>query len=226
MRLLSLLFSLISLAVCAFGQTAQTFNFDPANPVFPVVTVTPVVNTTAPTVLQVGPIGSTTWSYAVVAVQPNPAYHTAASPAGSVLNGAASLSASQYNVISWPVIAGATTYDVYRTVVGTSPTTTGKINTSPVTTNTFTDAGQNADGSTPPSTNTTGGGSFQSITPATIVGPTAVTGGSMSFGVSTADPVNGLLSTQPGVKIQIAGQVASPLLLPQCTAVRTTYCHY
>src|SRR4029077_144579 len=59
-----------------------------------------------------------------------------------------------YNALTLTAVTGATSYDIYRTVAPTSPSTTGKIgNTTALT---FNDPGLAGDATTPPATNTTG----------------------------------------------------------------------
>lgn len=67
----------------------------------------------APTVTATGATGTTQYSYYVVARGLVP-YR--ASLVGTVNNGNATLTGSNYNAISWPAVGGATGYDVIRTL--------------------------------------------------------------------------------------------------------------
>lgn len=107
---------------------------------------TPAVPTVTPT----GTAGAANYSY-LIAARPGDGSHTPASAAGSTSTGNATLSNSNYNALSWAAIAGAATYDVYRTVGGGSA---GKI--ANVLTNSYNDQGAAGDSSTAPTTNTTG----------------------------------------------------------------------
>jgi hypothetical protein len=83
-----------------------------------------------PTVTFNGTTGTAaTWSYKIVAVAANGGT-TPASTAGSIsASDNTTLSTSNYNIIQWSPVAGAVNYKVYRTAVGTSPSTTGLIAT-------------------------------------------------------------------------------------------------
>jgi len=120
----------------------------------------------APTITNVGAAGAATWTYKIVARNGAGATlgTTAASAAGSTTTGNATLTSANYNVVTWPSVVGAAFYDVYRTVAGTSPTSTGLIgsvassivaNTGlQMSTYTFNDTGVAGDGTTAPTTNT------------------------------------------------------------------------
>ena len=69
-----------------------------------------------PTITPQGTTGATTYSYKIVAKAQNGV--SAASAAGSTATGNATLSTTNKNLIAWVAIAGATVYDVYRTVGG------------------------------------------------------------------------------------------------------------
>lgn len=107
----------------------------------------------APTVTPIGTHGASTWTYKIVAKLSDGTV-TAVGPAGSTAVGDDVLDSTNKNSLAWTAVTGAATYDVYRTVVGVSPTTTGKI--ANVSTNAYIDAGAAGDSSTPPSFNTTG----------------------------------------------------------------------
>ncbi len=81
-----------------------------------------------PTVVQVtgATAGTTTWTYKVSAILANGVY-SLESTGGSVTTGAAILSASQGNKITWTAVTGATLYAIDRTAAGGTPSTTGFI---------------------------------------------------------------------------------------------------
>lgn len=80
----------------------------------------------APTVTPTGATGSTAYAYAVAALDGDGG-ETAASPVASISNGVASLSASDYNAVSWSAVTDAVAYAVYRTASAGTPNTTGLI---------------------------------------------------------------------------------------------------
>ena len=106
----------------------------------------------APVVTNGGTPGAVTWTYKISALSGGG--ETAVGAAGSTTTGAATLTSTNYNIITWPAIPGASAYKVYRTAVGTSPTSTGLIGTTLL--NTFNDTGIAGDGSTPNATDTSG----------------------------------------------------------------------
>lgn len=108
-----------------------------------------------PSIISVTPsiAGSTTWGYKIVArVGSN---HTSASIEGTTTIGPASLAGAS-NTITWNQVLGADVYDVYRTTVGTSPSTTGLIGTVDSNTLFFVDTGLAGDSTVPPTSNNTG----------------------------------------------------------------------
>jgi fibronectin-binding autotransporter adhesin len=108
-----------------------------------------------PTVTTQGTTGAATWSYKVVAVSASGST-TPASTAGSTTsaNGNATLTGSNFQQITWTPVAGAVSYKIYRTAVGTSPSTTGLIGTTGATI--FNDTGLAGDGSTASTLDTSG----------------------------------------------------------------------
>lgn len=139
-----------------------------------------------PSVSQVGTPGVTSYTYVIV---PRDAYGGAAlkSSNANTTTGNATLNGSNYNqiTISQTVqgnVIGVVSFDVYRTVSGGTPSSIGKIgsisvgalgtpplnatNTYYGTILTFNDTGLAGDGTSPPSTNTTGGISAQIVTAA------------------------------------------------------------
>lgn len=79
-----------------------------------------------PTITHQGTAGAATWTYVVVPKDIN-GFASPASSAGSTTTGNGTLNGSNFNVVTFGTINGAYSYDVYRTAVGTSPTTTGLI---------------------------------------------------------------------------------------------------
>jgi Multicopper oxidase len=77
----------------------------------------------APTVAPLGTAGTTTWSYEIVASNANG--DAIPSPAGTTALGNATLSATNYNHITWAPVVNATSYKVLRTAAGGSPVTVG-----------------------------------------------------------------------------------------------------
>ena len=96
----------------AFTTTEKVTRFSPPPP-------------TAPAVAVEGTGGAVTWTYAVTSV--TVAGESTESAAATTATGNATLSVSNYNHITWAAVPGATSYNVYRTVAGTSPATTGLI---------------------------------------------------------------------------------------------------
>jgi hypothetical protein len=137
-----------------FTQTQRAPAFSASGTVTAAAFAGPTVSTpAAPTITTSGAAGSSTWTYTVVAMDSygNP---TAASAGGSTTTGNATLTGSNYNVVSWSAVTGATKYLIYRTAHATSPTTNGLIGyalASP-----FNDTGLTGDGTTAPTANATG----------------------------------------------------------------------
>jgi len=104
-------------------------------------------------VTNVGTPGATAYTYVVTAV--NAAGETIGSEAFKTSTGNATLDSTNKNTITWSSVTGAVSYNVYRTTSAGTPSSTGKINASPVMTATFTDTGLAGSGSVPAS-NTTG----------------------------------------------------------------------
>jgi hypothetical protein len=112
----------------------------------------------APTITQHGSTGSGHITYLVIA---KAADGTAVGSSNTTATTAsnATLSASNYNIVTFTTVPGAASYDIYRTAASgmTSPTNAnalGKIVN--VTASPYNDQGGNGDGSTAPSVNTTG----------------------------------------------------------------------
>jgi hypothetical protein len=105
------------------------------------------------TVTPQGTTGTSTWTYKLVAVNANGT--TQAGAASSTATGNATLSATNFNRLTWTAVTGAIGYWVYRTAVATSPTTTGRIAVLGAIV-TFDDTGVAGDSSTAPTTNVSG----------------------------------------------------------------------
>jgi hypothetical protein len=101
----------------------------------------------APVITVVGTPGASTWSYVIVAKQADGTY-SQASPVGTTLLGNTTLNGTNYNHIVWPAVLGATSYDIYRTAHGSSPSTNGFIGSTDQTS--FDDQGGAGDGATAP----------------------------------------------------------------------------
>ncbi len=116
----ALLAFFISLDTQASGQAAN------ASIGFTSLVTNQLVQPNPPVITTHGTGGVVTWSYVVVAVD-EAGGTTSASTAGSTATGNATLGVSNYNIITTSPVSGAQSCNIYRTVVGTSPTTTGKI---------------------------------------------------------------------------------------------------
>lgn len=78
-----------------------------------------LANPTAPSITNVGATGATSYSYYIVANDGNGG-KTLVSPVGTTTTGNATLSASNYNKISWTAISGAQSYDILKADTGHS----------------------------------------------------------------------------------------------------------
>lgn len=87
--------------------------------------VEPLSPPSAPTVEAQGTGGSTSWGYKVTAF--SSAGESLASSEGTISDGNATLSASNYNAVSWDAVADAVEYAVYRSTAGGTPSTTGEL---------------------------------------------------------------------------------------------------
>lgn len=79
------------------------------------------------TVVAAGGTGSTTWGYRVTAH--NEFGETLATTEVTISNGNATLDGTNFNRIQWDHIVGASSYSIYRTTAGGTPSTTGRIAT-------------------------------------------------------------------------------------------------
>jgi hypothetical protein len=99
----------------------------------------------APVITQGGTPGAVSYTYLIVANFPDGS-KSVGLPV-TTLVGAATLNGTNYNILTWPAVAGASTYDIYRTASGGTPSTVGKIATS---TSPYNDQGAAGDGATVP----------------------------------------------------------------------------
>jgi hypothetical protein len=114
----------------------------------------------APTITQHGSAGSGHITYLVIAVAAD-GTTVGSSNTTATTTSNATLSSSNYNIVTFTTVPGASGYNIYRTAASamTSPTNAnclGKINATPVSGSPYNDQGGNGDGSTAPSVNTTG----------------------------------------------------------------------
>ena len=160
-------------------------------------TTVPVGTPSAPTVAQKagGTPGTTHYGYKIVAL--NAAGHSAASSEGTDTLGAATLSSTDAEEISWTAVTGATSYDVYRTTGGA---TQGKIGNS--TTTSFEDTGLTADASTAPTVRTSAG---LSIYVGDIDSMKVVTQGAQSGNLDVEGSIDGTNYKKIGSSITGAG---------------------
>jgi hypothetical protein len=125
------------------------------------LTTTPVIDT----VLNQGTPGGTTYTYKIVA-NDSTGGHTPASAAVSTATGNATLSSTNFNVLNWRERTGAYNYTIYRTVGGATQGVIGTVwpSANTVTGYFFNDqSGAGGDGTTPPTTNTTGNSTFKRL---------------------------------------------------------------
>lgn len=127
----------------------------------------------APSVSPQGITGATNYSYKITAKDQwgnstTPLSTTVASSAGSTSSGNASLTGSNFNQITWTSVAGAVSYDVWRTVGGATQGWLGNVlASSPLS---FNDTGLAATAWNVPTVNTTGGIASAPISTAGIDG--------------------------------------------------------
>ena len=117
------------------------------------VTATALATPGAITVTNQGTPGGTTVTYKLVALLAD-GTTTEAGAASSTATSNATLSASNFNRLTWSAVTGATSYRVYRTVAPTSPNTTGIVYSG--TALTVDDTGLAGGGETAPTVNATG----------------------------------------------------------------------
>ncbi len=113
-----------------------------------------IANPATPTITNVGTAGAVTYGYKVVATVNGRS--TAASSEGTTTTGNATLSTSNYNVVTWTKVTGATGYKIYRTTGGTTPPMLISTITSGDTLSYNDTDKTSGSSSTPPTTNITG----------------------------------------------------------------------
>jgi hypothetical protein len=123
-------------AIATIGQIWLHNLATAGNPPSPVLAA--ITNTGTP--------GTSIWSYVVIANYADGSKSLASSVA-TTATGNATLTGTNYNVLSW-ADTGATSYDVYRTASGGTPSTLGKITTTASLT--YNDQGAAGDGSAVP----------------------------------------------------------------------------
>lgn len=111
--------------------------------------VTMIEPSKAPTVTMTGSGGSTSYTYSIVA-KDKWGQQTYAGPPTTITNGNATLSASNYNAISWSAVPDAATYDILKGVSGNTAISTGNTGTS------FNDVGGSTSAYTLPAMNLSG----------------------------------------------------------------------
>jgi hypothetical protein len=89
------------------------------------LTISGIAQPTSPTVTPTGTTGSTNYSYAIQAF--NSSGQSSSSTPTQTTTGNATLSATNYNAISYSAVTGATGYNIYRTASNGTPSTTGLI---------------------------------------------------------------------------------------------------
>jgi hypothetical protein len=138
---------------------------------------TPSINSVSPH----GTAGSTTYTYQIV--EHSQSGTTPGSATSSTATGNATLSSTNYNVIQWTPDLGVTSTDIYRTVGGATQGFIGTVlpgaNNGTNWTFFFNDTGLTGDGTTAPTTNSTG---LLGLTPVLCANlPTGVPNGKMLY---------------------------------------------
>lgn len=127
-----------------------------ATPSTPGVTPSPLTPAlavpAAPIITHGGQLGTTTYGYKVTAT--NSLGETTGSTEGTSALGNAVLSATNYNLVSWDTVTGATGYKIYRTTGPGAGVLIGKVGGS---VRQFLDIGTVGTAGAPPGSNTTGG---------------------------------------------------------------------
>lgn len=144
--------------IAADGATAPTANSTGAlaPAVIPGELVITQLATPVGAVAVHGTAGSTTITYKIVAKTLS-GLVTAASSSITTTTANATLSTTNYNTITWSPVAGAYSYDIYRTAAGGTPSTTGVIaNVLATATLSLNDTGLAGGSETAPTVNTTG----------------------------------------------------------------------
>lgn len=129
-----------------------------ATPTSPTITNSPLDEAidapTVPVITHGGTLGSTTYGYQITAVNENG--ETEGSTEGTSAYGNATLSGTNYNLVRWSEVEGATSYNIYRTTGGPTsvPRLVGQVQSNTLQ---FLDYGTDGTTVTVPVANTTGG---------------------------------------------------------------------
>lgn len=159
------------------------------------LTATALATPGAITVTPQGTTGATTVTYKLVAFLAD-GTSTEAGAASSTATSNATLSATNFNRLTWSAVTGATSYNVYRTVAPTSPATTGIIYSG--TALTVDDTGLAGGGETAPTANGTG--------VATVGRVQAGNGTAAAPGIAfAAYPTWGFIASASGVDVSTGG---------------------
>lgn len=178
-----------------------------------------------PTITPEGTTGAATWTYALFAVGYDGQY-SAIGTAASTTTGNATLTVTNYNLITWTPVADAAQYVIVRTVSGGTPASVGTIGVVGSGVSSFTDTGQAADPRTSatnpvpnlPSPSTTTVAQVTGATPGTstytyrvsailpngVWSNTQGTATSVTTGNATLSPTNGNLITWSAVTGAVA----------------------
>jgi hypothetical protein len=173
----------------------------------------------APTITQSGTAGSTSYSYAIAAVNVNGG-STLLSTAATTTTGNATLNSTNFNKVTWTAVTGVFQYKVYRTASSGSPSSTGLIGTvtgpEGAVSTTFNDTGI-AGTTAAPTVDTsgqltaTGTALFQNAANSTTAFQIQNAGGSVLLGADTTDGVVGIgaAPTAGGANLQVNGTISS-----------------
>lgn len=119
-----------------------------------------ISNVTGVGVTNQGAAGSTSYTYAVVALLNGGFTAATGAAVSSTATGNAILNSTNFNRVAWTTVAGNQGFWIYRTASGGSPSGTGFIGAVGTAATTFDDVGLIADGTTAPTVNTTGAAVF------------------------------------------------------------------
>jgi hypothetical protein len=160
-----------------------------------------------PTVAAQGTTGAATWTYKLVAVKAD-GTKSAAGSAGSATNGNADLDETDFNHITWtdPTDPDFDHMEIWRTAVGTTPSTTGLIGTADAGEEEFDDIGLAGDAATPPATSTSGVGDAKGVTHLSgVVAQLGTVGGSVT--IQMQGTVDGSYWVNDGSTLTTSGAV-------------------
>ncbi len=181
-----------------------------------------------PTVTRTGTSGTSTYGYRVTALDGTG--ETLPSTERTITIANATLSVTNYNVITWVQVPGAVQYKIYRTQSNGTPATLGHIGTvtGGVTTS-FSDTGIAAT-TAAPGANTTGGlsiagtiqGSSAQFSSTLMVNGTFTSNGGAAFNSVAVFNNMALLKTDSTTAFQIQNSTSTPLLLADTSAMLLT----